>query len=189
MSVTLESATASARPPTDRAAFASRRETLPGRLDPDRLADHLPAMYRAARGMCGSREDAEDLVQETVTNALRRPRWVQDGNEIAYLRRALQNTYASRYRAAQRRPATRPLLDPDAQALPTASITAREILQAIVSAPSSQRDAMIAVDLLGPSYAEAAALLATSKATLTTRLHRGRRRAAGQLTNDTTSAR
>jgi hypothetical protein len=34
-------------------------------LDPAQLGDHLDRLYRAAWALCGSREDAEDLVQET----------------------------------------------------------------------------------------------------------------------------
>ncbi len=34
-------------------------------LDPARLGDHLDRLYRAAWALAGSREDAEDLVQET----------------------------------------------------------------------------------------------------------------------------
>ena len=36
-------------------------------LDPARLGNHLDRLYRAAWALCGSREDAEDLVQETRT--------------------------------------------------------------------------------------------------------------------------
>jgi len=43
-------------------------------LDPDRMGDHLDRLYRAAWALCGSREDAEDLVQETYARVLGRPR-------------------------------------------------------------------------------------------------------------------
>jgi len=61
-------------------------------------------------------------------------------------------------------------------------------LEAIASAPAVYRDAVIAVDLLGLSYREAAHSLGTSEATLTTRLHRGRQRIASQLITETTTA-
>jgi RNA polymerase sigma-70 factor, ECF subfamily len=34
-------------------------------LDPEALGDHFDRLYRAAWALCGSREDAEDLVQDT----------------------------------------------------------------------------------------------------------------------------
>ena len=73
-------------------------------LDPERLGDHLDQLYRAAWALCGSRHDAEDLVQETLLNVLKRPRLLRDGNEIGYLMRALRNTWASRYRTLAHRP-------------------------------------------------------------------------------------
>ena len=43
-------------------------------LDPSRLGDHLDRLYRAAWAFSGSREEAEDLVQETYARVLARPR-------------------------------------------------------------------------------------------------------------------
>jgi RNA polymerase sigma-70 factor (ECF subfamily) len=189
MSLTLETTHAAARSLTGRPLRASRRQPRSGYIDPDRLSIHLDALYRAARAMCASQPDAEDLVQDTLANVLRRPRLLRNGNELGYLIRALKNTYSSRYRTAQRRPQTRQLLDHDAPASPAASVCSREILEAIASAPAVYRDAVIAVDLLGLSYREAAHSLGTSEATLTTRLHRGRQRIAGQLITETTTAR
>ena len=42
-------------------------------LDPATLGDHLDRLYRAAVGLCGSPADAEDLVQETYLQVLRKP--------------------------------------------------------------------------------------------------------------------
>ena len=39
-------------------------------LLPEVLGDHLDRLYRAAWALCGSREDAEDLVQETYARVL-----------------------------------------------------------------------------------------------------------------------
>jgi RNA polymerase sigma-70 factor (ECF subfamily) len=187
MSVTLVSTSAFEPPRTARPASALRRETFPARLDPDRLPGHLVVLYCTARGMCRSREDAEDLVQETLVNVLARPRLWRDGSEIGFLRRALQNTNASRHRAALRRPATSPLFDHDAPAAPTNTVDAREIFEAIAGAPAMYRDAVIAVDVLGLSYREAARSLNVSEATLTSRLHRGRQRVTRLLLNQTTA--
>ena len=174
---------------TGRPSRASRRERGHLHLDPNRLPHYGDALYRIARALCGSEHDAEDLVQETFANVLKRPRLVHAGNELGYLRRALKNTYASFYRTAQRRPPIRQLCDDDADAAAAGVTDAREILAAIASASGVYRDAVVTVDILGLSYREAATVLDTSEATLTTRLHRGRKHAASQLVNDPTPVR
>src|SRR4249919_1482966 len=75
-------------------------------LDPSRLGDHLDRLYRAAWAMCGNREDAEDLVQETYANILSRSRWLHGDDDLGYLLRALRNAHVNRGRAAARRPRT-----------------------------------------------------------------------------------
>src|ERR1700759_3206453 len=68
-------------------------------LDPQTLGDHLDRLYRTARALCGSREEAEDLVQETFVRVLRRPRTLTTTNDVGYLLRALRNTFLSSRRA------------------------------------------------------------------------------------------
>src|SRR5262245_46857277 len=76
------------------------------RLDPDRAVTHLPRLYRVARAWTSSREEAEDLVQETYVRVLARPRMLRGEDEVGYLLRALRNTLISQRRAAGRRPST-----------------------------------------------------------------------------------
>src|SRR3954465_15408946 len=85
--------------------MSSLATTAPGRvLDPARAADHLDRLYRGALALCGSRECAEDLVQDTYVRVLARPRWLRHDDDLGYLLRALRNTFISRQRAARRRP-------------------------------------------------------------------------------------
>jgi RNA polymerase sigma-70 factor (ECF subfamily) len=176
-----------AQPLSPRSSEAGR-DVTPRVLDPERLPDHIDRLYSAAWALCGSRHDAEDLVQETFVNVLKRPRLLRDNNEIGYLMRALKNTHANRYRAAARRPATRELFEDDAMAPEDRSIDGREIMEAIANIPPLFRDAVIAVDLLGLSYREAAHSLRIREATLTTRLHRGRQQIARGLNGETAAA-
>ena len=159
-------------------------------LDPDRLGQYIDPMYRAAWALCGSRHDAEDLVQETLLNVLKRPRLLRDGNELGYLLRALRNTYSSRYRVAARRPAERQLFDDDDPAAPFTddAVSARELMEAVAGAPPLYRDAVIAVDLVGLSYREAARVLGTREETITSRVHRGRQHIARALTEAAVTA-
>ena len=80
-------------------------------LDPETLGDHIDRLYRAAWGLCGSREEAEDLVQETFARVLRKPRLLRSDDDLGYLLRVLRNTFFSQRRAAARRPQTNPFPD------------------------------------------------------------------------------
>jgi RNA polymerase sigma-70 factor, ECF subfamily len=151
-------------------------------LDPASLPDYIDHLYRAAWALSSSRHDAEDLVQETMLNVLKRPRRLRKNNELAYLLRALRNTYASRYRSlARRRREERQLFEEDLPPAPENEISARQIMEAIADAPALYRDAVIAIDVVGLSYREAARSLSTREATITTRLHRGRQHVARVL--------
>jgi RNA polymerase sigma-70 factor, ECF subfamily len=181
------SMTPARRPPAAeerRAPIRRQGDPWPRVLDPQALSNYIDPLYRAAWALCGSRHDAEDLVQETFVNVLRRPRMLRDGNELAYLLRALRNTFASRYRKRAHQPRVHSLLDED---MPVhdddTAISAREIMQAIASAPQPYREAVVAVDVLGLSYREAARSLQTREATITTRVYRGRRHVARVLRN------
>src|SRR5215468_10869540 len=80
-------------------------------LDPARLGDHLDRLYRAAWALCGSREDAEDLVQETFARLLARPRLLRREDDLGYLLRALRNTFINQKRIERRRLRAAPLPD------------------------------------------------------------------------------
>jgi RNA polymerase sigma-70 factor (ECF subfamily) len=156
-------------------------------LDPQALGDHIDRLYRAAWGLCGSREEAEDLVQETFARVLRKPRMLRSEDDIGYLLRVLRNTFFSQRRTAARRPRTTPLPDDldiveDRSAVqPESRIASAELYGAISELPDDFRDALVAIDLVGLSYREAARALSVREATITTRLHRARQRLAGAL--------
>ena len=158
-------------------------------LDPERLPDHIDRLYSAAWALCGSRQDAEDLVQDTIARVLRRPRIVRGDDDIYYLLRALRNTFFSQRRAASRRPqaadiALDELALPDTggdAADPPARTEAREVYAAIAELPEEFRDALVAIDVAGLSYREAARLLRVREATITSRLYRARGRVAESL--------
>ena len=157
-------------------------------LDPEALGDHIDRLYRAAWSLCGSRDEAEDLVQETFARVLRKPRLLRSEDDLGYLLRVLRNTFFSQRRTAARRPQTTPLPDDldlmeDRSAVqPEARIESAELYAAISALPDDFRDALIAIDVVGLSYREAAEVLKVREATITTRLHRARQRVASALT-------
>jgi RNA polymerase sigma-70 factor (ECF subfamily) len=159
-------------------------------LDPASLGDHTDRLFRAAWSLCGSREEAEDLVQETFARVLRKPRILRSEDDLGYLLRVLRNTFFSQRRTASRRPQTSPLPDDldfieDPRAIqPDSRIEPDELYSAIAALPDDFRDALVAIDVVGLSYREAAQALRVREATVTTRLHRARQRVARSLAPD-----
>jgi RNA polymerase sigma-70 factor, ECF subfamily len=156
-------------------------------LDPQTLGDHLDRLFRAAWALCGSRDDAEDLVQETYARVLARPRLLRSDNDLAYLLRVLRNTFISWQRAAALRPRA---VDADPEALdlpdigaadPLVAAQTRQVLDAIGALPAEFRDAVIAVDVAGLSYSEASKVLHLRGGTIASRLFRAREQVAQSL--------
>jgi RNA polymerase sigma-70 factor (ECF subfamily) len=150
------------------------------RLDPARLGDHLDRLYRAAWALCGSREDAEDLVQETYARVLGRPRVLRNEDDLGYLLRALRNTFLTQKRTEGRRLRPGPLpeqidlvADPQARQ-PQAAVEAGELYAAVAALPADFRDVLVAVDVTGLSYKETAKALRIREGTVMSRLYRAR---------------
>jgi RNA polymerase sigma-70 factor, ECF subfamily len=159
-------------------------------LDPESLSQHIDRLYRAAWGLCGSREDAEDLVQETFARVLSRPRMLRGDDELYYLMRVLRNTFLTSRRTAGRRPITVATLedvvtaDPKPLGRPEQALEIQELYATIAELPEDFRMALVAVDVLGLSYREAARALGAREATITTRLFRARKQVTQRLTDD-----
>jgi RNA polymerase sigma-70 factor, ECF subfamily len=150
-------------------------------LEPARRPDHVDALYRAAFALSGSRHDAEHLVEETFAQVPKRRGFVRGDRELGYLLRALRNTYYNRHRAARHRPASVTLVDDTAGATSEPSLTSSKTMDAVASAPAAYRDAVIAVDIMGMSYRQAARALRAPEATIATHLCRGRQHVAQVL--------
>ena len=162
-------------------------------LDPEALGDHIDRLYRAAWGSVRSREEAEDLVQETFARVLRKPRFLRSEDDLGYLLRVLRNTFFSRRRtaapptaddAAARRP--RPDRGPLARRGPSRALESAELYAAIAAAArrlprragrDRRRRALL------PRGGQA---LRVREATITTRLHRARQRVARDLVSEPT---
>jgi RNA polymerase sigma-70 factor (ECF subfamily) len=156
-------------------------------LDPETLGDHLDRLFRAAWALSGSREDAEDLVQDTYERVLRRPRLVRRDDDLAYLYRTLRNTYFNAQRTASRRPRVAAELDDvhaasvrtDSQ--PELAAETNLVLEAVAGLPEAMREVLVAVDVIGLSYAEAGKALGVHENTVPTRLARARLKVAEVL--------
>jgi len=169
----------------------TRGSSRPRLLDPEDLGRHVDRLFRAAWAMCGHPYDAEDLVQETYARVLARPRLLRRGDEVGYLLKVLRNVHVSRHRAASVRPQEVPmperteLRDARGRWDPEAALEVRTLFTAIAGLPDDFRDVIVAVDVLGLSYAEAAKAVGAKEATVTTRLHRARTRLAQDVDRTT----
>jgi RNA polymerase sigma-70 factor (ECF subfamily) len=169
-------------------ASAQRREgsvAAPHVLDANRLGDHLDRLYRAALGLTGSTADADDLVQDVCVRVLAKPRMVSGSDDLGYLLRVLRNTFISNRRTAARRPATAMApedlerFEASAMADPVRAFEANQLYARIAELPEHQRDVLVAVDLLGLSYKEAAESLKVPTGTIMSRLYRARQSLVG----------
>ena len=157
------------------------------RLEPEKAGRHLGRLYRAAWALSGSREDADDLVQETYARVLARPRFLRSDDDVGYLLRVLRHTFVSSLRTRDRRPHSSGAIDEEeiedlgTARRPDELAEMREVYAAIAALPPPFRDALVAVDVVGLSYAEAAAQLGVKEATITTRLYRARARVIAKL--------
>lgn len=155
-------------------------------LEPRRLPDHAARLYRAAYALAGSRPEAEDLVQETFARVLARPRRVRRGGERAYLMRVLRNTWIDLQRARAARPdpdggdAIEWVLDGESDPAGLA-LDVRLAYDGMRELPPAQREAIVAVDVLGLAYKEAARALRIRQGTLMSRLARARDRVAQEM--------
>jgi RNA polymerase sigma-70 factor (ECF subfamily) len=156
-------------------------------LDPNRLGDHLDRLYRAAWALTGSREDAEDLVQDTFAKILTRPRFLRGEDDLWYLLRTLKNVFLSQRRTLAAK-ATSVALDEEVGPLeapaavrPDQAAEARLVYAAISDLPDGLREALVAIDVAGLSYEEAAKALRVRQGTITSRLFRARARVAQAL--------
>lgn len=164
---------------------------------PAAVAENIDALYRGALRMTGSREEAEDLVQEAFLRAYRFRHQFQPGTNFkAWLFKIQTNIFRSRYRKLWNSPQsledtedfylyqhlgpdTPPGEDPAADVLDHLGV--EEVRKAIEDLPPVYRAAVLLTDVEGFSYKETADILDIPVGTVMSRLHRGRRRLQKQL--------
>jgi len=149
-------------------------------------------VYRVARHLVGSREEAEDLMQEAYARAFRSWRSFSPGTNLrAWLLRILTNLNIDRGRKLQRTPDSQPLEEGDyflynklEESVGDASpdeervverLSQDGVVSALSAVPHDFRDVVVLVDIGDFSYADAAQILDIPIGTVMSRLHRGRR--------------
>jgi RNA polymerase sigma-70 factor (ECF subfamily) len=159
------------------------------RFEEDAL-DLADQVYRVARGLVSSKEEAEDLMQDTYARAFRSWRSFTPGTNLrAWLLRILTNLNIDRGRRVQRSPDMQSLEERDYYLYDRLEATSGEkdeervierlsqddIVDALAEVPHDFRDVVVLVDIGDFSYADAAQILDIPVGTVMSRLHRGRR--------------
>jgi RNA polymerase sigma-70 factor (ECF subfamily) len=149
-------------------------------------------VYRVARRLVSTREEAEDLVQETYARAFRSWRSFTPGTNLrAWLLRILTNLNIDRGRRKQRAPDEQPLEEGDYFLYNRLEQSSRDgnldeervverlsqddIVGALSAVPHDFRDVVVLVDIGDFTYQDAAQILDIPIGTVMSRLHRGRR--------------
>jgi RNA polymerase sigma-70 factor, ECF subfamily len=150
-------------------------------------------LLQTALRLTRSREDSEDLVQETYLKAYRAyDRFTEGTNLKAWLYRIMRNTFINSYRQRKLRPAQVDLdslgeavdaalieRDPGAGSSPESELIMgemdHEVRAALAALPHEYKMAVVLADLHGLAYQEVADLLAVPIGTVMSRLYRGRR--------------
>lgn len=153
-------------------------------LDPEirqRIIAFVPRLQRFCRGLAGSRDAGDDLLQATVERALSRIALWQPGTSLeSWMFRIARNLQINAYRAAAVRGVAVDVEaadavragDLDAELEHRSELSAVE--RAMSAIPPEQRAVLTAVVLEGCSYAEAAELLEIPVGTVMSRLARAR---------------
>ncbi len=154
---------------------------------------HVDALYSFALKLARARDDADDLVSDTMLRAFQR--WEQyrlGTNMRAWLFTILYHAFVSRKRRIDARE-VQPLEDEDGREIFEAvgdadpestfydSFLDEDIVAAIQRLPDEYRDAVVMSDLHGLKYAEIAQILGVPEGTIKSRLFRGRRLLQVQL--------
>jgi RNA polymerase sigma-70 factor (ECF subfamily) len=164
---------------------------LPETVSPglkDALVAQIGSLRAFAVSLCGDRERADDLVQETLYKAWNNLSSFQEGTNLkAWLFTILRNTYFS-----ERRKKKREVEDVDgAYAAKLSSspeqhghMDMRDFEEALSELPDDQREALVLVGAAGFSYEEAAEISGCAVGTIKSRVNRARRRIAESLNLD-----
>ena len=168
--------------PGDSVDVAERRK----RFEREAMA-HLDALYAFALKLARSRDDAEDLVGDTMLRAFDRWEQYNLGTNIrAWLFTILYHVFVSRKRRIDAREVHAPddsegwsafeavgEIDPEGRFYD--SFLDEEVTKAIDSLPDEYRSAVVLSDLHDLRYSEIAEILGVPEGTVKSRLFRGRR--------------
>lgn len=139
----------------------------------------VPALRRYARGLTGSTDRADDLVQDCLERALRkRGLFRPQGPVQAWLFTIMLNLFRNQMRYRRRQGEPVPLdgleIELSVAAAQPGRLALAETARALDALPDDQREALLLVVLEGLSYGDCAKILGIPQGTLMSRLARAR---------------
>jgi RNA polymerase sigma-70 factor (ECF subfamily) len=160
--------------------------------DPGEMLGWMPRLHRYARALRRNREDADDLVQDTLERAWARAAlWRGVGDMRGWLFSIMHNLHVDALRRGHLDLVD--LVDPMpdiAVAAPQAErLALRDLDAALAALPFEQRQVLLLVALEGMAYAEIAQALDIPIGTVMSRLSRGRERLRALLDGRASSSR
>lgn len=147
--------------------------------DDDQLLTWVPRLRRYARALVGNRDDADDLVQDTLERAwVKSAMWRGVTDMRAWLFGIMHNLHVD----VVRRPKLHTVvLDEDTPEIPVSStqgdrLAVLDLQAALERLPVEQREIVLLIALEDLSYAEVATTLGIPIGSVMSRLSRGRER-------------
>lgn len=140
---------------------------------------HMASLFRVACSIVGSRQDAEDALQQTLLNAWRHRETARPGSERAWMMRILVNECRSLLR---RRKKALPM-----EELPCAEVprqTDTDLQSAIRALPESLRTPLLLKYMEGLTEKEVAAAMHLPVSSVKNRLFRARKALKKHLTEE-----
>jgi len=149
-------------------------------LQPEEIVEAIPALRAFARTFYSQKEDAEDLVQETLVKALaNREKYIPYSPLKSWLFTIMRKTFCTRIRLQKREaPGAAECVSPMVAVNASQELTleAHDVQIALETLPQKYRRVLSLVVLEGQSYERTAELCDCSIGTVKSRLHRARHR-------------
>ncbi len=155
------------------------------KTEQDQIVALIPALRAFARTFINDRDMADDLVQETLTKALRSIHQFRPGTSMkSWLFTIMRNTFYTEMKLRRREmPGAEDCVSswPSREANQEWSIRGIEIAEAIERLPTEQREILVLIGVLGVSYEEAVEICGCAMGTVKSRLFRARERLLREL--------
>jgi RNA polymerase sigma-70 factor, ECF subfamily len=144
----------------------------------DQLVALLPSLRAFSRGLCGNRDIADDLAQDTMMRAwAARESYTQGSNFRAWMFMIMRNQFYTTIRKNARTTSLDPEVAERVLVVAPAQqngINVEDVAKALQKLPAEQREVLLLIGANGLSYEEAAEVIGCAMGTVKSRLARGR---------------